>query len=99
MLHKPSDRRRLSIIWNSTETRDIQTRPVFTGNILRQPGMKNVPSAVAPEGYPLADAVMKGGVLLACHHGLESAQLDFMHETFADFAKSVAQNPRKAANA
>lgn len=81
------------------ETRDIQTRPVFTGNILRQPGMKNVPSAVAPEGYPLADAVMKGGVLLACHHGLEDAQIDFMHETFTDFAKSVSANPRKAANA
>src|SRR3546814_1314721 len=34
------------------EERDVQTRPVFTGNILRQPAMKSVPSRTAEGGYP-----------------------------------------------
>ena len=81
----PFARRDLQIYF---ETRDIQTRPVFTGNILRQPAMKGVNARTRPDGYPLADAVMRGGVLLACHHGLEAAQLDFMHETFTAFART-----------
>ena len=82
------------------EERDVQTRPVFTGNILRQPAMKTVASSISPGGYPVADAVMRGGILLACHHGLEDAQLDYMHETFEAFARSRASAPvRGAANA
>jgi len=52
------------------EKRKIQTRTVFTGNILRQPGFKNIEHRANPAGYPLSDQVMKGGILLACHHGL-----------------------------
>jgi CDP-4-dehydro-6-deoxyglucose reductase, E1 len=85
-------------IW--LETRDVQTRPVFTGNILRQPAMKTVTASTSPAGYPVADAVMKGGILLACHHGLTGEQIDFMHESFEDFARSVTNTPtRKAAHA
>lgn len=68
------------------EERDIQTRPVFTGNILRQPAMAKVEARTGAAGYPVADAVMQGGVLLACHHGLDDAQIDYMHETFRSFA-------------
>jgi CDP-6-deoxy-D-xylo-4-hexulose-3-dehydrase len=68
------------------ERNDIQTRPVFTGNVLRQPAMKNVEVRRSPEGYKVADQVMRGGVLLACHHGLEDAQIDYMHDVFRSFA-------------
>jgi CDP-4-dehydro-6-deoxyglucose reductase, E1 len=68
------------------ERNDIQTRPVFTGNVLRQPAMKNVEVRKSPEGYKVADQVMRGGVLLACHHGLEDAQIDYMHDVFRAFA-------------
>ncbi len=79
----PFSRRELQVY---LETRDIQTRPVFTGNILRQPAMKNVNSRTRAAGYPVADDVMRGGVLLACHHGLNQAQVAFMHQTFREFA-------------
>jgi CDP-6-deoxy-D-xylo-4-hexulose-3-dehydrase len=93
----PFARRDLQI-W--LETRDIQTRPVFTGNILRQPAMKQLSVNASPAGYPVADAVMKGGILLACHHGLVSEQVDFMHQSFEEFARTVATTPtRKAAHA
>jgi CDP-6-deoxy-D-xylo-4-hexulose-3-dehydrase len=93
----PFARRDLQI-W--LETRDIQTRPVFTGNILRQPAMKQLTVNASPAGYPVADAVMKGGILLACHHGLIAEQIDFMHKSFEEFARTVATTPtRKAAHA
>ena len=72
------------------EKRNIQTRPVFTGNILRQPAMAGVRHRAAPGGYPVADDVMRGGILLACHHGLNAEQLDYMHESFREFAKGFA---------
>lgn len=84
----PFGRRDLQI-W--METRDIQTRPVFTGNILRQPAMRGTPRREAPGGYPVADAVMRGGVLMACHHGLTDAQIDYMHACFRDFANQVTR--------
>ncbi|SDK91334.1 DegT/DnrJ/EryC1/StrS family aminotransferase [Aliiruegeria lutimaris] len=80
----PFSRRDLQIY---LERADIQTRPVFTGNILRQPAMKEVSFRSDPAGYPVADSVMRGGILLACHHGLEDAQVAYMHETFESFAK------------
>jgi CDP-6-deoxy-D-xylo-4-hexulose-3-dehydrase len=83
----PFTRREMQV---ALERADIQTRPVFTGNILRQPAMAKVASRVAAEGYPVTDAVMRGGILLACHHGLSEAQIDFMHETFAAFAADRA---------
>lgn len=79
----PFERREMQL-W--LEKRDIQTRPVFAGNILRQPAMQSIACKIDPSGYPVADAVMRGGVLLACHHGLEDAQIDYMYETFRTFA-------------
>lgn len=91
----PFARRELQIYF---EERDIQTRPVFTGNILRQPAMKNVSVRTAPGGYPISDEVMRGGMLLACHHGLEQAQIDFMHATFETFATAFTQASRRLAS-
>ena len=72
------------------ERRDIQTRPVFTGNILRQPAMVGREYRTMAGGYPVADDVMRGGILLACHHGLNAEQLDYVHETFRDFVKDFS---------
>ena len=71
------------------EKRNIQTRTVFTGNILRQPGFKHVPSKVAKNGYPESDKVMRGGMLLACHHGLNNEQISHVMESVTEFMKSI----------
>jgi len=70
------------------EKRNIQTRTVFTGNILRQPGFKNIAHKAAAGGYPEADKVMRGGMLLACHHGLNEQQLAHVMESVTEFMKS-----------
>ena len=71
------------------EERNIQTRTVFTGNILRQPGFKTIPRRQSEGGYPNADAVMKGGILLACHHGLTDEMMTHMHEMMNLFFERV----------
>lgn len=67
------------------EKKNVQTRTVFTGNILRQPGFKNIAHKASPEGYPHADQVMRGGMLIGCHHGLTEAMLDHMKASLAEF--------------
>jgi len=72
------------------EKRGIQTRTVFTGNILRQPGFAGIERRESPDGYPNADRVMRGGMLLACHHGLTDVQLDYVHEQAREFLAAYA---------
>lgn len=71
------------------EKRNIQTRTVFTGNILRQPGFKAYEHKAAQGGYPEADKVMRGGMLLACHHGLSDAQISHVMESVSEFMKNI----------
>ncbi len=80
----PFTRRELQIF---LELRNIQTRVVFTGNITRQPGFRSIARRTASSGYPEADKVMQGGILLACHHGLTSPLLAHVHESFEAFAR------------
>jgi len=71
------------------EQRNIQTRTVFTGNILRQPGFRNIAHKAGREGYPEADKVMRGGMLIACHHGLDRAQIEHIKESIGAFMKRL----------
>jgi len=68
------------------EKRNIQTRVIFTGNITRQPGFKDIQRRETKEAYPKSDEVMRGGVLLACHHGLTREMIDHVHSSFEVFA-------------
>ncbi len=63
------------------EKRNIQTRVVFTGNVLRQPMMKNVKYVGSPDDFINADKVMKQGILLACHHGLNDEMINHLYES------------------
>ena len=67
------------------EQRAIQTRTVFAGNVLRQPLMVGRPHKEAPAGYPESDKVMRGGVMIGCHHGLGGEQIAHLHATVATF--------------
>jgi CDP-4-dehydro-6-deoxyglucose reductase, E1 len=80
----PFERRALQIHF---ETNNIQTRTVFTGNILRQPGFSQIPHRRREEGYPNADAVMRGGLLIGCHQGLGADDVDYVCSVFAGFAE------------
>lgn len=82
----PFSRKELQIF---LEKKQIQTRVIFTGNITRQPGFKNIAMRKTADGYPNADNVMRSGILLACHHGLNDKMLNYLHETIETFLTSV----------
>ena len=67
------------------EKQDIQTRVVFTGNIMRQPMSKGLNFKVIDGGCPNADDVMKYGVLLPVHHGLTEEMFKRLHSTIEEF--------------
>ena len=79
----PFKRRDLQI---HLESNDIQTRTVFTGNILRQPGFGAIARRECQGGYPNADFVMKGGLLIGCHQGLADRDVDRICAVFDEFA-------------
>ncbi|MDB4072523.1 DegT/DnrJ/EryC1/StrS family aminotransferase [Gammaproteobacteria bacterium] len=69
------------------EKRNIQTRVVFTGNILRQPGYKNIDCIGQADAFINSDNVMRGGILLALHHGLTDEMRDHIHDSATEFLK------------
>ncbi|MBM5782419.1 MAG: aminotransferase class I/II-fold pyridoxal phosphate-dependent enzyme [Pelagibacterales bacterium] len=77
----PFERRDFQIF---LEKRNIQTRVVFTGNVTRQPGYKNLEMRKSKD-LKNSDNIMRGGVLLACHHGLTDEMIAHMHSTVDEF--------------
>jgi CDP-4-dehydro-6-deoxyglucose reductase, E1 len=69
------------------ENKKIQTRVVFTGNILRQPMCQNIEKKILKGGYPNADNVMSRGVLLPLHHGLTEAMFNRFQATVEEFLR------------
>lgn len=60
------------------EKNGIQTRPIFTGNILKQPGFKKIKRITHFKNYPNTDYIMKNGILIGCHQGLVNKNIDYM---------------------
>ncbi len=73
------------------EKKNIQTRVVFTGNILRQPGFKKIKAIKDKNGYPESDKVMKNGILIACHHGLTKKMIKHIHKSIDEFMSKYIQ--------
>ena len=69
------------------EKNNIQTRTIFTGNILKQPVMKNRKYKKHPLCDAVADNVMRNGILLGCHQGMKKNELDYICQTFIKFFK------------
>ena len=70
------------------EKNNIQTRTIFTGNILKQPVMKNKTYKKHPQCDAVANDVMKNGILLGCHQGMKKNELDYICQTFLKFLKN-----------
>ena len=71
------------------EKNNIQTRPIFSGNILRHPGFKNLINKKNKlNSFPGADYIMKNGILIGCHQGLKKNQLIYIHKKILKFINS-----------
>lgn len=70
------------------EHNNIQTRPIFTGNILKQPGFRDIPHRLTQTSYPGTEAVMRSSILIGCHHGLSKRHLVYLKNKFSQFLSS-----------
>jgi len=69
------------------EKKNIQTRTIFTGNILRQPAMKKKKYFKHKKSEIVSDDVMKNGILIGCHSGLTKKNLEYICKSFNLFLK------------
>ena len=82
--NKLFNRKKMQIFF---EKNNIQTRTIFTGNILKQPVMKNRFFKKHPKCDKVANDVMKNGILLGCHQGMNKSELEYICKTFKKFIK------------
>jgi CDP-6-deoxy-D-xylo-4-hexulose-3-dehydrase len=71
------------------EKNNIQTRTIFSGNILKQPLMNKKKYFKVNNCDIQSNDVMKNGLLIGCHHGLGKKNLRYMTKTFDNFFKSI----------
>jgi len=69
------------------EKNNVQTRPIFTGNILKQPGFKKITHKVIVESSLVTNDVMERGFLIGCHQGLEKEHIERLKELLYVFLK------------
>lgn len=66
------------------EDRNIETRYLFSGNILQQPAFRDIAHRVVGE-LPNSDVVLKGAFFVGVYPGLDQARIDYMLDAFHDF--------------
>lgn len=84
--NKKINRQKLQIF---LEKRGIQTRTIFTGNILRQPIMKKRKFKKVKFAEINSNKVMTDGILIGCHHGLNKRELNYLKKNFKIFIDTI----------
>ena len=75
------------------EKNSIQTRPIFSGNILRHPAFKNLKSNKNKiASFKNSDYIMKHGLLIGCHQGLNTINLNYIHKKISIFIDNKEKN-------
>ncbi len=68
------------------ENNNIQTRPIFSGNILRHPAFTNLISNKNKlNQFKNADYIMKNGILIGCHQALKNKDVQYIHSKIKQF--------------
>jgi CDP-6-deoxy-D-xylo-4-hexulose-3-dehydrase len=71
------------------EKRGVDTRTVWSGNILRQPGFKDIAHRADPHGYPNADRVMESAFIVPMNHRMDDEDTAYVHEQVEAFLTSA----------
>lgn len=69
------------------EDHNVQTRPVFTGDITLQPAFQKIPRRMAQKSYPNTRHIMQNAFVLGAHQGLSEAQINYLTGQIEDFLK------------
>ena len=68
------------------ENNNIQTRPIFSGNILRHPAFTYLINKKNKlNEFHNADYIMKNGILIGCHQALKNKDINYIHSKINQF--------------
>lgn len=70
------------------EDHKVETRPIFAGNILKQPAYRDIPHRVIGN-LTNADKILSQAFFIGVYPGLDIPQLDYMIDMFAKFFKGL----------
>ena len=91
--NKHFDRKKLQIY---LEKNQIQTRPIFSGNILRHPAFKYLDNKINKKNsFTASDYIMENGILIGCHQGLSGKEIKFIHDKVINFLNKNLINIEK----
>ena len=71
------------------EKKGIQTRTIFTGNILRQPIMQKRFYKKVKNAEINSNNIMKNGILIGCHHGLKNIDVNYIIKNLKEFINKL----------
>jgi CDP-6-deoxy-D-xylo-4-hexulose-3-dehydrase len=84
------DRKQLQVF---LENNNVQTRPIFSGNILRHPAFESlISNRNKLNSFKNADYIMKYGILIGCHQGLSITNIKYIHSLIVSFIKKNEKN-------
>ena len=67
------------------EMNGIQTRPIFTGNVLKQPAFSKINYKNLGRDYEIANYIMENSFLIGCNHGLTEKHIEKIKNVFSTF--------------
>ena len=67
------------------EDNGIFSRVIFSGNVTRQPMLKNQEYRVHPDGLKNCDQIMEYGIMLPCHPTMTDDDCAYVQQTLKDF--------------
>ncbi len=84
---RPESGVRRSAFQEHMEGHGIDTRMVWTGNVVRQPAFAKTEHRVPSGGLPNADRVMEQGLVLPANHGLDDDDIEYICVTAGEFLR------------
>lgn len=81
----PFDRRE---IVKHLEENQIQTRSLWSGNLLKHPGFSQINARLPLNTYPNANKVMENAFVIGAHQSMDEKDVRYVTETVSEFLKS-----------
>jgi CDP-6-deoxy-D-xylo-4-hexulose-3-dehydrase len=81
VLIRPESGVQRSAFQQHMERNGVDTRMVWTGNVLRQPAFKRIEHRAPERGLPNSDRIMEQGLILPSNHSLGDDDIDYIWAT------------------
>jgi CDP-6-deoxy-D-xylo-4-hexulose-3-dehydrase len=70
------------------EQNRIQTRSLWSGNLLKHPGFSEINARLPLEDYSSANKVMQDSFVIGAHQSMDNSDVDYVTETVSEFLHS-----------